>query len=430
VINLQTDRDFAEGMPSSSIARESLVSAHSAPFSTPDRSLLHPDAYESTSIVVVGPDGQSRRFVEIALTNCHCDSVRTFGSFFTSLADVQEFRQQNHDVIIIDVDDNRDGALQMIESVCANSPATVIAYSESENSELLVRCMRAGAREFLIIPFPDGVLTEALGRASARCPVGHVAKKASGKMYVFMGAKGGVGVTTISSNYAVALAKESGQSTLLIDLDLPLGDAILNFGCVPEYSTLDALQDFSRLDSSLLAKLLVKHDTGLSVLAAPGRLPDLPTSDEAVDKLISVACRNFDIVVIDVGSRLDLFGTALFRDAEGLYLVTQATVTDLRNANRLISHLGSSGKPRLQIVINRYESRSMGVTDEQITKALTRAFDWQIPNDYLSVRKMQGTAVPLALTNTLIARQIRKMAKAVCLLPGIPEKKKGFRLFG
>src|SRR5208282_5678945 len=115
------------------------------------------------------------------------------------------------------------------------------------------------------------------------------------------GAKGGSGVTTISTNYAVALAKESGQSTLLIDLDLPLGDAALNLGIVAEYSTVNALQDFSRLDSSFFSKLLIKHSSGVSVLAAPGKFPSFQAPNEAIDKLLAVARRDFDNVVVDIG---------------------------------------------------------------------------------------------------------------------------------
>ena len=94
------------------------------------------------------------------------------------------------------------------------------------------------------------------------------------------------------------------ESTLLIDLDLPLGDAALNLGIVAEYSTVNALQNASRLDSAFLSKLLVKHSSGVSVLAAPGKFPQINASNEDVDRLIAVARQDFDNVVVDMGSRL------------------------------------------------------------------------------------------------------------------------------
>ena len=85
--------------------------------------------------------------------------------------------------------------------------------------------MRAGAREFLSLPIASGAIAEALVRAMVRRPAVRSTKKAAGKLMVFVGAKGGSGVTTIATNFAVAITQESQHSTLLIDLDLPIGDA-------------------------------------------------------------------------------------------------------------------------------------------------------------------------------------------------------------
>ena len=160
--------------------------------------------------------------------------------------------------------------------ICANGSATVMVYSAKPDPDLLVRCMRAGAREFLTPPFAHNTMAEALVRASARRSVNRLPKKTRGRLLVFLGAKGGAGVTTLACNFAVALAQESGQSTLLIDLDLPLGDAALNLGIVTEYSTVNALQDTGRLDASFLSKLLTKHSSGVSVLARSGKVSPVP----------------------------------------------------------------------------------------------------------------------------------------------------------
>ena len=385
---------------------------------------------ESLSIALIGPDDERRNAAGMVLVGCNGGEIREFASYPPSLDDVPRLLDQNYDVIIIDLDSDQEYALELVESLCASGNATVMVYSAKTDSDLLVRCMRAGAREFLTIPFSHATMAEALVRAAARRPASRPQRKAGGKVLVFLGAKGGSGVTTLACNYAVALAHESGQSTLLIDLDLPLGDAALNLGIAAEYSTVNALQDFGRLDSSFLSKLLVKHSSGVSVLAAPGKFPAYQASNEAIDKLLAVARQNFDNVVIDVGSRLDLTGTSLFKDAYTIYLVTQAGIPELRNSNRLITQFFSAGGPKLEIVINRYEPRSLGVTDDHITKALTRPAQWKIPNDYASVRRMQNTATPFALSDSPISRQIHSMAKSVSPQPVVESKKKVFSLFG
>ena len=120
-------------------------------------------------------------------------------------------------------------------------------------------------------------------------PVVKGTKKAAGRLLTFIGAKGGAGATTIACNFAVALAQDPNQKTLLIDLDLPLGDAALNLGIAAEYSTINALQSTNRLDASFLSQLLVKHSSGVSVLAAPGKFIPYETSDEAIDRLFEAS---------------------------------------------------------------------------------------------------------------------------------------------
>jgi pilus assembly protein CpaE len=390
----------------------------------------YPDSLgaESLSIALIGPDDLRRRTAFNALAECQGCEVKEFSDYPSSLDELPKLIDQRFDVIIIDLDSIPEYALELVESICANGPATVMVYSAMSNPDMLVRCMRAGAREFLTLPFSQGVMAEALVRASARRSAVRPAKRAAGKLWVFLGAKGGAGTTTLACNFAVSLAQESSQSTLLVDLDLPLGDAALNLGIVAEYSTVNALQNSSRLDSSFLGTLLIKHSSGVSVLAAPGKFPQYQAANDQIDKLLAVARQDFDHVVVDVGSRLDLTGTSLFKDASAIYLITQVGIPELRNSNRLISSFFTAGGPKLEIVINRWAPKTLGVAEEHITKALTRPAQWKIPDDYATVRRMQNTATPLALEDSPISRTIRTMARAVTGQEAIPEKK-GFSLF-
>jgi pilus assembly protein CpaE len=378
---------------------------------------------EGLSIALIGPNEERRRAASDVLARSQSGVIREFSTYPPSLSDVPKLLEQHYDVIVIDLDSNPEYALELVETICVRGAATVMVYSEKADSDQLVRCMRAGAREFLTLPFSGNMVAEALVRAAVRRPPARPsAKKAVGKLMVFLGAKGGDGVTTLACNFAVSMAKESGQSTLLIDLDLPLGDAALNLGVVAEYSAINALQNAARLDSAFLSKLLVKHSSGVSVLAAPGKFPQFDATHDAIDRLLAVARQDFDNVVIDMGSRLDLMGTSLFKDGSTIYLVIQAGIAGLRNSNRLISQYFSTDVPKLEIVLNRYQSRTLGVAEDQIAKALTRPAQWKIPNDYAAVRRMQHTAVPLALEDSPISRLIRQMARTASGLPAIPEK--------
>jgi pilus assembly protein CpaE len=384
---------------------------------------------DALSIAVIDPQDEPRKAALTALTQCSVASIRELAGFLPSMDDVPELLEQLHDVIIIGLDSNPEYALEMVENICAHDRATVMVYSAQSNPDLLVLCMRAGAREFLTLPFDSAVMAEALVRAAARRPALRTVKRARGRLLGFMGAKGGAGVTMLACNFAVALAQESKESTVLIDLDLPLGDAALNLGIVAEFSTIDALQDYTRLDASFLSKLLVKDKSGISVLAAPGKFPLYQPTNEAIDKLLTVARQEFDNVVVDLGSRLDLTGTTLFRDASAIYLVTQTGISELRNSNRLITQVFANGGSKLEIVINRYDPKGLGVSEEHVTRALTRPAQWKIPNDYLSVRQMQIDASPLVLMDSPMSRLIRTMARTVAGHPAATPKKKGFSFF-
>jgi Flp pilus assembly CpaE family ATPase len=389
------------------------------------------------SIGIIGPDEERRTALVSALSGVPAGSsfpgceVREFSSYPPALEDVPRLMERFYDIVIIDLDGDREYALELVEDICAKDSATVMVYSANADQELVFRCMRAGAREFLFPPFDQATILDALNRAtSVPRQGGRHQKKARGRLMVCLGAKGGSGVTTIACNLAISIGQESAQSTLLIDLGLPMGDAALNLGIVTEFSTDNAFMDVDRLDATFLSKLLAKHRSGIFVLAAPSKVPKVQASDEAIDKLIKAARLQFENVIVDVGSRLDLMGTALFKDASTIFLVTQAGISELRNSNRVITEYFNQGSPKLEIIINRYDPRSLGLTDEHITKALNRPVQWKIPDDYAAARQMQNTASPQALADTPISRLIRQMSRSICGLPAIQEKTTGFRLRG
>lgn len=380
------------------------------------------------SVALIGPQEQRRRAVASALAGSQASVTREFTSY-PGFDDVPRLLDPGYDVIIVELDSDPEQALDLVEHICGSSSATVMVYSTGSDAELLVRCMRAGAREFLTQPIAPSTIAEAMVRASVRRPAPNSTKKVGGKLLVFLGSKGGSGVTTIASNFAIALAQESGKSTILVDLDLPFGEAALDLGINAEFSVANALQNVERLDSNFLAKLLTKHSSGLSVLAAPDRYSSLRATDVAVEKLATVVRQDFEYVVVDAGSNLDSCKMLMDMGA-AVYLVTQVSISELRNSNRLISEFFGSGSGKLEVVLNRFNPRSLSIDEENITKALTRPISWKIPNDYPAVRRAQDTATPLALADSPISRVVRQMARTACNSSPSKDKKKRFSLFG
>lgn len=384
----------------------------------------------SLSIALIGPEERRREAMALALREYPSVLVREFSAYPGSREELPALLEQ-YDAVILDLDSNPDYALELVEGLSVKGPATVMVYSDEASPDKLVRSMRAGAREFLAVPVEHNAIKGALLRAITRRPASSNPRRATGKLLTFMGAKGGVGVTTLACNFALALAYQRSQSTLLIDLADPLGDVALNLGIQSEYSTVNALQAADRLDSSFLSKLLVKHSYGLAVLPAPGKFLSYQFANDAISRLLTVARQSFDYVVVDAGSRLDLTEMSLFKDASVIYLIAQVGVAELRNSNRLISQFFTAATPQVEIVLNRHDPRSTLVPDDYIAKVLTRSPQWKIPNDYPSVQRTQIDATPLLPGDSPIAQVIEEMARAITGEP-VPEKKKKkvFGLFG
>lgn len=379
------------------------------------------------SVALIGREASFRKGIAGALVGSQANVTLEFVDY-PSIDDLADLLNAGCDVIMIELDSNPEHALDLIEAICAHSQATVMVCATQADPEMLVRCMRAGAREFLTAPIVQSTIAEALVRAAVRRP--SVRKKTGGKLLVFASAKGGSGVTTVASNFALTLARESGASTVLIDLDLPLGNVAIDLGITAQFSTINAIETYERMDANLLQTLLTKHSSGLFVLAAPDRYTSITASDQTIEKLLSVARQEFEYVVVDAGSSVGPNCKTLFKNASIVYLITQVSISGLRNSNRVISEFFSgTGGPQLEIVLNRFLPKSLGIDEENITKALTRPVQWKIPSDYLAARKAQNTATPLALEDSPISQVIRQMARTAGGLPPAPERKKKFGIF-
>jgi pilus assembly protein CpaE len=381
------------------------------------------------SVAVISAQRQRRGAAISALAECHSGPIREFVSFPPNIADVSRTLNRDFDIVIVDLDSDPAYALNLVKSISTNGLATVIAYSSQADPELRLRSTRAGAREFLTLPFAPGVMAGALLRTQALRSAARPSKKADGKVLVFLSAKGGSGVTTLACNFAVSLAQESGKRTLLIDLSFPLGGVAVNLGISAEHSVVNALQNSKRLDSSFLSGLLAAHESGLFVLAASSQLTPIDADEEAIARLLEVAREDFDYVVVDAGAKLGLQKTHLFDKSAIVYLVTQVGLAELRNSNRLISKLSAATSPKLEIVINRYDSRTPEIGEEHLAEVLTKPAEWRIPNNYAAVRHMQNTATSLMGDDSEISRAIRQMTRAVSGQTAIQEKKKGFSFF-
>ena len=167
-------------------------------------------------------------------------------------------------------------SLQTVNSLLNALPETpVIVYSSSRDIDLARQAMLAGARDFLIIPSTSEELTrsilsvlEAEERRRMRASGQTSGWRPEGSVITVFGAKGGVGKTTIAVNLAVALARETTQSVVLVDGDTGFGDVAGMLDVAPERDIMDLMRDLGKVSRETLAKYLVRHSSGLNVLTS------------------------------------------------------------------------------------------------------------------------------------------------------------------
>jgi pilus assembly protein CpaE len=381
------------------------------------------------TVAILDSDAQRRKAAAQALAGNKSLQITEIPSFPGKADELGKLLPITYNVVLFNVDCDRTLAYELAEHLSANPRTYAMAYSSRSDTKMAVHVMRAGAREFFTTPVDPGEIAAAMQRAAEHYAETAPKSTKASRLFIFLGTKGGCGVTTLAANFALALAQESAGSTLLIDLGLPLGDAAINLGIKTEYSVVSALELTDRLDAGLLTQLVVKHSTGLSVLASPSQFSDSPMALDSLDKLVAVARDGYEFVVVDVGSRIDLLNTSLFDKSAIVYLITQVGISEMLNANRMVSKFFFTRDETLQIVLNRYKPSDLLFDERKITEALTRPAQWKIPDDYAAARRTRETSSPMVLVDSAIARAIREMAKSAAGLSGEKDEKRGFFSF-
>jgi pilus assembly protein CpaE len=353
------------------------------------------------SVAVIVPDTRRRRHLVEAFAGSQFTISQEFATY-PSRDDLPEFALLGCKVVIVDLDDEVEQAIRVIESICSrNISITVMAYSSRNDSTLMRQSMQAGAREFLIEPLLPETVRDVFARTSARYP--NQGRK-PGKALLFVPSKGGAGVTTVALNFALALTKESGAKVVVVDMDFQLGDIALGLGMTPTFSVIDALLSADRLDKEFLSTLLLRHSSGLSILASQEKYEIFHSLAEAAGKLFQVLRDEFDYVVVDTGSCHGHIQETLFEVADTVYLVTEMNFPAMRNGHRLISFLSARGASRgLEVVLNRFDSNH-GIDEKSATRALGLPITWKIPNAYSTARAAADSGIPMAMIDSPLTR--------------------------
>jgi pilus assembly protein CpaE len=328
------------------------------------------------------------------------------------------------DLAIIDARTDTPSAMSAIERLRAAAPnAGIFVVASAADPELILQSMRAGANEFFLWPPPEDTFHGAIRKAAARRDAAQGAK-AQATTLVFFGAKGGAGTTTVAVNCGVEIARLSQRSTVIVDLKPGLGEVALFCGVRQKYSVLDAIDNLHRLDREFLRELVLKHKSGLEILAGSDQFDRPGANDSAgVEELFRLLTRQYDYVLVDAGSQINSVTIAALYTADAMFLVCNPDVPSIRNAQRLldrIRQLGAAGE-RVRILMNR-AAEPYPIPPKQIESALGHPIHQTFPSDYKTVSTALNSGVPLALSgSTEIASEFQNLTRAILHPGGAPQ---------
>jgi pilus assembly protein CpaE len=299
------------------------------------------------------------------------------------------------DVVVIDIRDQSHlpAALPLLKR---HHPATgVVIVASRLDPNLLLEAMRSGVNEFVSEPVSPADVDAAIARVISQRPA---PQAASGEAFAFIGAKGGVGTTTVAVNVATALAQLKRDSTLFVDLHVANGDAAVFLGAEPRFSIIDALENTHRLDEAFLRGLVVKTKPGVDLLASSDRVTSAPIDVRRVGTLIEFAARYYRYVVLDV-PRTDSAILDALELANRVVVVTNQELATVRSASRMASALRQRyGKDKLTIVMSRSDHLAE-IGHEDVERAVGAKVRHSFPSDYRRALQALNKGRPITLEN-------------------------------
>ena len=249
-------------------------------------------------------------------------------------------------------------------------PGTRVIVVGRHNDVLLYReLLKRGVSEYLVTPVDPLAMMESISNLYNNPdtdPVGHV--------FAFIGAKGGVGSSTICHNVAWTLSEVLKSNVTIADLDMAFGTTGLDFNQDPVQGIAEALASPERLDDQLLDRLLTKCSEHLSIFAAPVVLDrDYDISPEACDIVIDVVRQNVPYVAIDLPHCWAPWTKRVLMQADEVIITAVPDLANLRNAKNIVDLLKTSrkndGKPHLVLNMSGVPKRQE-ITQKEFEQAL------------------------------------------------------------
>ncbi len=360
--------------------------------------------------ILICPDSDLRRQCRDELARTPLVEVAREVDYYPEKLDLVRILRAHAPKIVFLSVERLSEALAVTAEIERSAPGTqIVGLGKNTEPDVLLQCMRAGIREFAAAPLQIAALEESLLRLSESLEARPAnAPQATGKVFAFLPAKGGVGSTTVAVNIAAAISKDDPGSVLLADLDTSGGLIRFLLKANGSGDAKEALDRATQLDEQLWSHLISRTGS-FDVLPSGGIHPGLNYDAIQVHALMEFARRNYHTICLDLSGRLEALEMELLAEANRIFLVSTPEAPSLHMGREKLKYLEQFHLSQgAQVILNR-TPRRLVLSAAELERVLGKPVFASLANDYVAVQKALHDATFVA-PDTELGKGLRVLA--------------------
>lgn len=354
---------------------------------------------ENICIAIVDREENSRNILKSYLSDI--EGIDLLVEFDSTQKASELLSSQNKGIVILDTSENIDKAIEDIKQLTSLAKdLTIIATTNKVSTDIIIKTLRAGAKDIITKPFIKTELTETIKKAISN--IKEENKNETCKVISTFSNKGGIGKTSIAVNLALELAQATKEKVALIDLNLQLGDVATFLDMTPTFAMDYIADNIDNLGEDELLKTLSRYkNTSLYVIADPINIDkSRDITANQIKCILDTLKRTFSYIVIDIGTNIDTKTITALDMSDLILLIAIVNLPAIRSTQRcmdLFEKLGYS-KDKVKLILNRHmENEDIKTTD--IEDVVQQKVYWKIPNNYLTMVSAINKGVPVSEIN-------------------------------
>lgn len=299
---------------------------------------------------------------------------------------LQDLDRNPDAALVVDVAGDPEEGFKVLDKVKQAAPDLyVIVSNYNAEGEMVISALRAGANDYMIQPIKRLEFRDVMARLEKTPRRVATGVSKLGKIFTFLGTKGGLGTTTLAVNFAGVLAQRK-QNTVLLDLDWTGNEVAMQLGASPQYTLQEVGENLSRMDQALFEGFVTRDPLGFFLVGPPESLEGRRHFTEPMlREFATFLVEKYEATVIDAGRDLgDDVVLGALQSSTVIFLVVTQEFPAIRNAQRYIANLMHMGftQDQLKVVVNHYQKRTNPnyASLDQIQQTLNQPVFYGIPS--------------------------------------------------